>query len=117
MARRKTWTAKRSLALFETHGGICHICGMKIYAGEAWEREHIIPLAMGGADDESNVAPAHKSCHRTKTGTDAAQIAKANRVRAKHFGAKNARRVVIPGSRDSKFKRKLNGQTVLRDSE
>ena len=114
---RRSWTAKRSLALFEAHDGICHICGAKIHAGETWEREHIIPLAMGGADDESNIAPAHVKCHRAKTSNDAAQIAKANRVRAKHFGAKNQRRTVVPGSKASKWKRKLNGLTVLRDDE
>ncbi|RMC33732.1 HNH endonuclease [Paracoccus alkanivorans] len=116
MARR-TWTAKRKLAVFEAHGGICHICGGKILVGQSWDLEHVIPLAMGGEDDESNVAPAHSKCHRIKTSKDAAQIAKANRVRARHFGAKPDRRAVIPGSKKSKWKRKLNGQTVLRESE
>ncbi|WP_170167094.1 HNH endonuclease [Paracoccus methylarcula] len=103
--------------MFETHGGTCHICGGKVQVGESWDLEHVIPLAMGGEDDEGNVAPAHTACHREKTSEDAAQIAKANRVRAKHFGAKSERRATIPGSKGSKWKRKLSGQTVLRDSE
>lgn len=112
---RRSWTAKRKLAVFEAHGGCCHICGGKIQVGEPWDLEHQIPLALGGDDDESNVAPAHVKCHRAKTTQDAARIAKANRVRAKHMGAKPTPKRVMPGSRASKWKKKLNGQVVRRD--
>ena len=86
---RRTWTPRRKLAVFEAHSGRCHLCHGKIDGTrEPWELEHIIPLAMGGADDETNVAPAHVACHRAKTTKDAGQIAKANRVRAKHKGSR-----------------------------
>jgi 5-methylcytosine-specific restriction endonuclease McrA len=42
---------------------------------------------MGGADDETNLRPAHKRCHLRKTVTDVAAIAKAKRIEAKHIGA------------------------------
>lgn len=113
--KRRTWTAKRKLAVFEAHGGCCHICGGKIHVGEPWDLEHQIPLALGGDDDESNVAPAHVKCHRAKTSQDVAQIAKANRVRAKHFGASAKPARPMPGSRNSPWKKKLNGQVVRRD--
>jgi 5-methylcytosine-specific restriction endonuclease McrA len=112
--KRRSWTAKRKLAVFLDHGGQCHICGGKIDGvRERWELEHIIPVAMGGADDETNAAPAHESCHAGKTKADVAQIAKANRVRAKHNGVKTSK-AVIPGSKASRYKRKVNGTTVLR---
>lgn len=114
---RRTWTSKRKLAVFEVHGGRCHICGVKIDGTrEAWELEHIIPIALGGADDETNTAPAHVACHKPKTAQDVARIAKANRVRAKHMGAKPETRAVIPGSKASRFKRKVGGGVVDRET-
>lgn len=115
---RRTWTAKRKLAVFEAHGGRCHICGEKIDGTrEPWELEHIVPIALGGADDETNAAPAHVSCHKPKTARDVAQIAKANRVRAKHNGAKAAPKSPLPGSRGGKWKRKISGEIVRRDDD
>lgn len=115
---RRTWTSRRKLAVFEAHAGRCHICGGKIDGTrEAWELEHIIPIAMGGEDDETNAAPAHASCHKGKTATDKAQIAKANRVRAKHNGAKAKPKATLPGSKGGKWKRKITGEVVRRDDD
>lgn len=112
---RRSWTPRRRLALFEAHKGICHLCGERIDGTrEAWEVEHLIPVAMGGDDDEGNCAPAHAACHKAKTATDKGQIAKANRVRAKHHGAYRPK-ATIPGSKSSRWKRKISGETVLRD--
>lgn len=112
---RRTWTPRRKLAVFDAHSGRCHLCHGKIDGTrESWELEHIIPLAMGGADDETNVAPAHVACHRAKTTKDAGQIAKANRVRAKHNGAARPKST-LPGSKASGWKRKISGETVRRD--
>lgn len=41
----------------------CHICGRK----GATEVDHVVPLAEGGPDDESNLAPFHEDCHRKRT--------------------------------------------------
>lgn len=113
---RRTWTPRRKLAVFETHGGKCHICGQKIDgAREPWELEHLIPIAMGGDDDETNAAPAHVSCHAQKTTTDRKQIAKANRVRAKHNGAKKLAQRLIPGSKGSGLRKKVSGEVVRRE--
>lgn len=106
MTRRRSWTPLRRLAVFEAHGGRCHLCGCKVQVGERWELEHRIPLALGGPDDETNVAPAHKACHARKTVVDAGNHAKAERVRAKHFGAAQRR--------PSKWKRKVSGEVVSR---
>lgn len=112
--KRRSWTAKRRLALFEAHKGVCHLCGGRIDGTrEAWDVEHIIPIAIGGDDDESNCAPAHKSCHKVKTRADAGVTAKCNRIRAKHNGAAKPK-ATIAGSRGTKFKRKINGEVVAR---
>lgn len=98
--------------IFETHHGRCHRTGRKIMTGEAWDCDHIIALINGGENRESNMAPilAGKP-HREKTAEDVAEKSKIARIRAKHLG-------VYPKSksplRSHKFRRKLNGEVVLR---
>lgn len=114
---RRSWTSKRRLALFEAHKGRCHICGEPIDGTrERWDVEHVIPLAIGGDDDEGNCAPAHERCHKSKTSTDRKNIAKSDRVRARHFGAARAK-AIIPGSRGGKYKKLIGGGVVLRDAD
>jgi 5-methylcytosine-specific restriction endonuclease McrA len=76
------------MKIWEREGGYCHLCQGLIKVGDKWEIEHVIPLALGGADDESNMALAHKRCHASKTIEDVHRLAKAKRQRAKHIGAK-----------------------------
>lgn len=81
-------TPKQRQAIFTAFGGVCHICAGKIVVGEAWELEHIIPLAQYGEDGGNNLQPAHVKCHRAKTSQDATDTAKARRREQKHIGAK-----------------------------
>lgn len=77
----------RRLKIWEAHGGICCLCEAKIDGvREKWTIEHIICLALGGADDDANCAPAHEICRRLKDKGDIAAIAKAKRCKAKHLG-------------------------------
>jgi len=93
-------------------GGICHLSGRKINAGEAWDLDHIVALANGGAHRESNLAPALRTEHRKKTAADVKQKAKNDRVRKKHLGIKKPSSFSC--SRNSKWKKKINGEVVLR---
>ena len=104
--KRKRLSVADKVAVFVRHRECCHICGLSV-VGKAWEVEHIIPLAMGGADNDSNWAPAHKACHAPKTANDLGDIAKAKRIQARHIGAKRS-------TWRSKWKRKVSGETVLR---
>lgn len=113
MTERRPMSPTRKLKVFENFGGRCHICERRIRAGEPWDAEHVVPLALGGADDDSNLRPAHKACHGDKTRTDAASWSKAKRVRAKHVGAYRSSNQ-IPGSRGTPWKRKISGETVRR---
>ena len=114
MVNRKTISAKKRVALFAAHNGICHICGGKINVGEAWQVEHVIPFAMGGSDTEDNWRPAHTKCHKTKTVKDVADIAKAKRREARHIGVKVSKSP-MPFGKGSKWKRKMDGSLVLRE--
>jgi hypothetical protein len=88
MPHRRRISTRDRAKIFDAAHGICHMCGLKIDAGQAWEASHRIPLACGGADDMSNLSPAHKRCHRAHTAkVDAPMIAKVRRQGQKHMGA------------------------------
>lgn len=113
MTHRKPLSRTDRLRCFTTAEGMCHICGQLIKVGEPWDVSHPIPLEMGGPDDDTNRKPAHRACHREHTSkVDAPMIAKAKRIHAKHIGARKPSR--FPGSKDSPFKKKVDGTVVPR---
>jgi 5-methylcytosine-specific restriction enzyme A len=59
----------------------CHRCGRVYVAGDLI-CDHVVPLAEGGADDVSNLAPLCRDCNRIKT----AEEAKRGRERSKRPG-------------------------------
>lgn len=112
MTRRMS--PSRRARIFADHGGVCHLCGDQIDGTrERWEVEHIVPYALTRDDTDANLAPAHVACHAAKTAGDVAQIAKAKRVARKHIGAHRSAST-LPGSKGSKWKRKLDGTIVER---
>lgn len=117
MSTRKHWSTKARLAVFTAHNGKCHLCGGRIQASvEGWDLSHQIPLELGGADDDSNVAPAHRTCHRAHTAAvDQPAIAKAKRNEARHIGARRSR-TPLPCGRDSPFKKTMSGKVIRRTS-
>ncbi len=74
------------LRVFEAHGGVCHLSGRKIKAGELWDCDHIKALVNGGENRESNLAPALRDKHIAKTAEDVAEKSKVDRIRKKHLG-------------------------------
>lgn len=47
-------------------GGECAYCGRTMKKGERLTRDHLVPVADGGATTQSNVVPACKSCNSSK---------------------------------------------------
>lgn len=92
MTKRRRVSVKDRVALFQREGGRCHFCGGLVYPGQAWQLSHRIPIALGGADDESNWGVIHtRPCHEELTRTvDVPAIAKAKRREAKHLGIRAA---------------------------
>lgn len=89
MTKRRHISTKRRLALFTAKGGLCHLCGGKVVPPQAWDVSHVIPLELGGVDDESNWDVAHRKCHRAHTAEhDVPAIAKAKRREARFVCAK-----------------------------
>jgi 5-methylcytosine-specific restriction enzyme A len=112
-------TSRRSLSplqrerIFLANGGVCHLCGRKIRAGEPWDVSHDRPLALLGEDGGDNLKVAHRACHAIQTREqDAPRIAKAKRQSAKHLGIRKASRMA--GSRDSRFKKHIDGRVSIR---
>lgn len=117
MMNRRHISKKDRRDLFYAHDGMCHICGGKIHAHiEAWDVEHVIPLALGGDDEPSNWRPAHAKCHKAKTRQDAADIGRARRIEAKHLGFKTPSRRPMPGGKRDRVKIKMDGTRVDRNT-
>jgi 5-methylcytosine-specific restriction endonuclease McrA len=102
------------MRVFEAYHGLCGCCGTPI-AGKSFAIDHVLAIANGGKNEESNLQPILAGCHKTKTRADVATKAKTARIKARHLGLSARRSSAMPGSRASKWKRKINGQVVLRN--
>ena len=80
IAKRISFSPKRRAEVLLANGGRCYLTNAKIAAGDAWDVEHVIPLAQGGTNDLANLKPALASAHKVKSATDAANTAKAKRL-------------------------------------
>lgn len=121
----KEWIGKRDetqapprvkARIINRQDGICGCgCGVKLgMAGEAIEFDHEVALINGGENREGNLRALRRPCHRTKTNEDVAEKSKVARKRAKHLGLRKPKST-IPGSRGSKWKRRMDGTVVRRD--
>lgn len=113
--KRKPLTQKQRVALFVSHDGKCCICGGKIAVGERWIDEHVAPLWRDGDNSTDNRAPAHEGCARKKTASEAKERAKSRRVAAKHIGAHVKKGPPMPGSKRSKWRKRMNGNVERRE--
>jgi 5-methylcytosine-specific restriction protein A len=80
------------------------------------EYDHFpIRAVDGGTDDPANCAAVCIKCHRWKTTkVDLPQIAKSKRLHNRRWNLRDLGDP-LPGSRRSKFKRRLDGTIALRD--
>ena len=96
--------------------GLCGCgCGVELGAsGESIEFDHHKALVLGGENRESNIHALRSRCHKSKTRRDVAQKSTEARKRNNHFGFRKSNNH-LPGSKGSRFKRKVNGIVILRD--
>ena len=118
MNARKGFTPGQLRDLVYMQGGLCPECGgtINIARGDAVEIDHRIPLALGGSNEWSNMQAIHVACHLGKTRSDRRQIAKAQRVAAKHSGTHRPAKHKLPGHKDDWMKRKVGGRAVVRST-
>ena len=87
--------------------GRCALCGQKIVG--SFVCDHKVALINGGENRESNGQAICRGCDKTKTASDVAEKAKtAGMAKAAHGLRKP--KTIIPGSKASGWKHKLNGQ-------
>jgi len=95
--------------VFETYGGVCGICTVKIRV-KRWVCDHRKAIVNGGENREKNLWPIHETCDRkVKTPSDVAEKKINNRIKAKHLGIVKRKGRPMPGSRDSGIKMKIGG--------
>jgi 5-methylcytosine-specific restriction protein A len=77
---RSKMTKAKAVKVFLAANGVCCLCGVQIRQGDGWFVEHVVPLAVGGADEGDNLKPAHNKCKATKDAADAAEKARRDRI-------------------------------------
>lgn len=110
---RRTIPTRERVALFQSAGGVCAICQLRITPGIGFDVDHITPLEMGGEDDTPNFQIVCRPCHRIKSRGDIGTIRKAQRREARHLGVRVSRSP-LPYGRRSRWKKRLDGTVVRR---
>lgn len=105
--------ARVKLRVWLKHNGICHLSGRKIRPGDPWDVDHVKAIINGGENRESNLAPALREKHREKTARDMAEKSRTYRKRKFNLGIRKPSTFAC--SRNSKWKKKLDGTVVLRE--
>lgn len=101
------------LRVWDACGGRCAICARKLRAPDKWDLDHKVALVNGGEHREGNLQVACAWCHREKTAEDVAEKARTAAIRRRHLGIRKPSR--FPCSRDSKFRKKIDGTVERRD--
>ena len=78
---RKAMTPARRRRIILAHDGQCARLGCGGVIG--LEIDHVIPLELGGPDEDHNLEPLCGPHHKAKTALDAKMIARARRLRKK----------------------------------
>lgn len=108
---RQEFPTKVKVAAFERANGRCEKCGSILMPGK-FRYDHIIPDYMGGKPVLDNCQAICVACDKPKTAKDQGAIAKVKRLITKRAGIKKPSRFAC--SRDSKYRKKLDGTVVPR---
>jgi 5-methylcytosine-specific restriction endonuclease McrA len=94
----------------EAQKWLCACCGKPLIPGQI-EADHIQALEHDGDNASDNWQMLCRACHKDKTRRDHQARAKRDRI---IVGGRQRKSPPMPGSRQSKFKRLMSGQTILR---
>jgi hypothetical protein len=75
--------------------------------------DHRPPLCLGGQHRETMIFAVCRECHSLRTALDVKAKAKTADILNKRYGLTQSRHV-IPGSKRSKFKKKVSGEVLVR---
>jgi len=126
MTNRRKLTPAQKAEIMAEQAEMCALCHEPLDddpALGATQYDHNVPLAIGGADDVTNIVAVHAACHARKTndkrwdapllGSDKAMIAKARRL-SKGPKQSKGRKLQSRGFPKG-LRKKLNGEVVKRD--
>ena len=102
------------LRVFDNQLGCCAGCGFQFRGRLKPEYDHIIALINGGENRESNIQALCEDCHSPKTAKDVALKSRIYQSRLRTTGIRRRKGPPMIGSRDSKWKRKMDGTVVRR---
>ena len=106
--------ARVKVRVFEMGGGRCVSCTLDIRGGLAPAYDHIRSIINGGENRESNIQLLCVPCHLVKTMADIKEKSRVYHKKAKHIGLKLKQGRPFPGSKNSKWKKMMNGKVVRR---
>jgi len=112
--KRGNLSARRKLAIWEREKGKCMVCSVKLVTGK-FIFEHVRALELGGTDTDDNIRLTCKGCATEKTKQDHSNAARAKRKKSSVLGLKQSK-TPMPFGKGSKFKKKMDGTVVRRDS-
>jgi 5-methylcytosine-specific restriction protein A len=75
------WDRKRAAVL--KREPTCRLCRAEGIATPAVTVDHIRPKHLGGKDDDSNLQPLCKPCHKIKTAAEAVEAQRVKRMNAR----------------------------------
>jgi len=73
--RGRPWMRRRQ-RIMERDGYLCQTCSKSGKVTVAEEVDHIIPLSVGGRDDDGNLQAICKECHQSKTTAEGGERAR-----------------------------------------
>lgn len=114
--KRQEFSAAVRLAAWERSLGFCEAQGCGVYIDSPKlgpEYHHRIEAALGGEATIENCAVTCIPCHRRITAARAPVLAKVKRIRKARANIK-PRRAVIPGSKASGWKKRMDGTVERR---
>lgn len=110
--KRDEFKKRTRIEAFTRCKGRCEGCGAILRPGH-FDYDHDKPAAFGGEAVLENCRVLCDACHGAKTyKRDIPAVAKSNRIRAHRAGIRKKSR--FPGSKDSPFKKKINGTVERR---
>lgn len=116
--RRTEFSVATRRAALKRAKGMCECgCGMPLDLHKGFDFDHAIPCELDGDNSLENCRVVNRTCHRQKTATEDMPRIKKVRREDKRRDRLEARKAVIPGSKRSKWKRKVNGTVVPRNGD
>ena len=114
MTRRRYLTARAKAEIYWAQYENCDECGDDMtLADMQWD--HILPLCLGGTNQDDNWHGLCRKCHAAKTKKEAGMRAKADRQRQAWQGVKKRRgRAMQSRGFDRRLRRKFDGTVEVR---